>query len=352
MNIGIVGCGYVSKVHLDAIRENSNCKIVSLCDLDEKRAKELASSYNVQKVYTDFSQMLQKENLDIVHVLTPPQTHESLSIKAMEAGCNVLVEKPMCVTVEEAENMIKAAKQNNVILGVVHSFLFNPAISRALAAVNQKEIGELLWVDTQISIHSLLRWADKPGFPTWYQTLPGGLFGEIIPHGIYVQLAFLGKIKNALGYVTKRGVTSELVPYSELHVTMEGENAIGSLLMSTRVVSPYTVFMVRVVGSEGILLAEVPSATVFKIDVGGSNKISSRALMNLKPAFQLISNTASLGVKTMIGSVKPHMTHSIIIRQFVESVINKTKPLVTAEDGREVIKAINMIWGNIFERGK
>jgi predicted dehydrogenase len=352
MNIGIVGCGYVSKVHLDALRENSNCKIVSLCDLDEKRAKELASSYNVPKVYTDFSQMLQKENLDIVHVLTPPQTHESLSVKAMEAGCNVLVEKPMCVTVEEADNMIKAAKQNNVVLGVVHSFLFNPAIRKALTAVKQKEIGQLLWADTQISIHSLLKWADKPGFPTWYQTLPGGLFGEIIPHGVYVQLAFLGKIKNAFGYVTEREATSDLVPFSELHVTMEGEKALGGLLMSPRIVSPYTLIMVRLMGTEGMLLIEVPSATLFKIEVGGSSKISSRAMMALKPAFQMISNTASLGVKTMIGSVKHHMTHSIIIRGFVESVINKTKPLVTAEEGRDVIKAINMIWDNISERGK
>ena len=206
VRIGIVGCGEISRVHVQALQNAGGCTVVGACDLIEDKAKALASRYGIPRTYSDFSGMLKEEKLDMVDITTPPQVHERLAVEAMKAGCHVLVEKPMCMTVREADRMIEASKQSNVKLGVVHSFLFNPAISEALAGVRKGEIGDLLWVDTVISINSLLKWKDAPGFPEWYYSLSGGLFGEIIPHGIYVQLAFLGNIRKAFGVVKKIGI--------------------------------------------------------------------------------------------------------------------------------------------------
>lgn len=346
VNIGIVGCGLISRVHLRALRGINKCEVISVCDISRNRAVALANEFNIPKVYTDFSSMLQKENLDIIHVLVPPQVHARLSIEAMEAGCSVLVEKPMCVTVKEADQMIKAANQNRVTLGVIHSFLFNPGIRKALTAVRQGKIGDLLWVDTVISIHSLLKYK-KYLKNTWYETLPGGVFGEIIPHGVYVQLAFLGGIKKVTGVLRKNGEESALTPFSELEILMDGENSIGSLLMSTRIKSPYTLTMVRAVGSRQTLLVNVPTGTVIELKPEKS-RIFSRSLMNLRPALQLIHQSASLGIKALSRSVKSEMTHKTIIQGFIESVRKGSAPLVTAEEGREVVRAINMIWESIL----
>lgn len=349
MRVGIVGCGEISRVHVQALQKSRSCNVVGACDLIEDKAKSLAARYGIPRAYTDFSEMLRNEKLEMVDITTPPQVHEHLAVEAMNAGCHVLTEKPMCMTVQEADRMIEASKQNNVKLGVVHSFLFNPAIRRALIGVKKGEIGNLLWVDTVISINSLLKWKDVPGFPKWYYSLSGGLFGEIIPHGIYVQLAFLGNIRKAFGVARRNGKESKLVPFTDLHVTMDCENGTGGLFISTRMLTPHTLVNVRVVGSEGMYYINVPAATVVKAKLQTSDSISARTSMNIGPASRMIYDTLRLGVKTISGSIKPHMSHNTLIREFVERVQNGREPPVTSEEGKEVVRAEEMVWKSILD---
>jgi UDP-N-acetyl-2-amino-2-deoxyglucuronate dehydrogenase len=348
MKFGIVGCGEISSVHVNAILKTKKAEIVSACDLVKERAEKIAKQYDIPRVYTDFAEMLKKEKLDAVDVVTSPQTHAALAIEAMNAGFNVMVEKPMCMNVEQADAMIKAAKENNVKLGVIHSFLFTPPIQKALKKVKEGEIGKLLWVDTLVSINSLLKWQNAVGFPGWYRTLPGGLFGEIIPHGLYVQLAFLGKVKRVVGVTRSFENATDLVPFSEIQVNLEGENGLGGLCMTSRLESPYTIMMVRVVGSRKTLIVNVPAASVVSIDSSNSTSAFSRASMNIKPAFQYLGSTISSASKTVVGSTQHHMTHKILMDGFIESILTGSEPLVTAEDGKEVVRATNMIWKNIL----
>jgi len=348
VKVGIVGCGEVSKVHIEALKDTEKCMVVSVCDLIKSKAEALAKRYSIPHTYTDLSLMLQKEKLDLIHIVTPPQVHARLAIEAMNARCNVLVEKPMCMTVREADQMINAAKRNNVKLGVVHSFLFTPGIRKALKSVRQGEIGDLLWADTVISIKSLLDWVNAPGFPMWYAKLPGGLFGEIIPHGLYVQLAFLGNVRKIFGVTKKIEKPSELVPFSELQVLMDCENGLGGLFLSTRIRTPYTVIMVSIIGTRGLLLVNVPTGTVIKMKLGSSMSTLARARMNLEPASHLIKSSASLAAKTLLRSIEHHMTHKILIKEFVESIQRGSKPPVTPEEGREVVRVTNLIWKNIL----
>ena len=353
MNVGIVGCGLISRTHVKSLLEIEKCKIVSVCDLIEDKASALAREYNIPGVYTDFSLMLQKEKLDVVHVLTPPQAHAPLAIEAINAGCHVLVEKPMCMTVKEADEMIETAKRNDVKLGVIHSFLFTPAIRESLDAVRKGEIGEPLCVDTIASIYPLLGW---PRYERWYHTLQGGLFGEIMPHALYVQLAFLGKIEKIFGVARQTGEVSDLLPFSELQVLMKSGKCTGGLLFSSRIKSNHVLIYTRIIGSKKVILANVPTGTITITNLrgsdilpikGGEESLFTKAMTNLEPAFQLISKTISQAGKVLIGAVKPQMTHKIIIKEFIESIEKGTEPPVTGEEGREVIKATNMLWENI-----
>lgn len=180
MRVGILGCGGVSRVHVKSLIQTGKCRVVSVCDLNKDRAVALANEYGIPRFYTDFSSMLRKEKLDIVHVLTPPQVHAPQSIEAMSAGCHVQVEKPMCMTVTEADQMIEASRHNDVKLGVIHSYLFTPAIKEALNAVKKGELGDLLRVDTLVSLYPLLGWNNgkTEQYPSWYYTLQEALFGE------------------------------------------------------------------------------------------------------------------------------------------------------------------------------
>lgn len=353
MNVGIIGCGNISRIHMENLLKTGKCKIVSVCDLIEDRASALAKEYNIPGVYADFSLMLQKEKLDVVDVLTPPQVHTPLAIEAMNTGCHVLVEKPMCMTVKEADEMIEAAKRNDVKLGVIHSFLFTPAIRESLDAVRKGEIGDLLCVDTIASIYPLLGW---PRYARWYHTLQGGLFGEIMPHALYVQLAFLGKIEKIFGVTRQTREVSDLLPFSELQVLMKSGNCTGGLLISSRIKSNHLIIFTRIVGSRKIILANVPTGTITITNLRGSDTLPilrgeslfTKAMTNLEPALQSIYKTISQAGKVLTGAVKPRMTHEILIKGFIESIEKGTQPPVTGEEGREVVRATNMLWENIM----
>jgi len=115
---------------MSALRRIEDSSIVAVCDLDEGKARQMAFRNRVPNYYTNFSMMLEKEGLDAVYVLTNPQSHPSLSIQAMEAGCHVLVEKPMAITLKEVDLMMAASRRNNVKLCTSHSFIHTPQCLR------------------------------------------------------------------------------------------------------------------------------------------------------------------------------------------------------------------------------
>src|SRR5690349_13933191 len=116
MRVAIVGCGQFSRMHVCAVQEVKGLEIVAVCDQDQWRAKEVAGLTRGAQAYGDLTALLQQEHPDVVHVLTPPRTHASLAIQAMQAGCHVLVEKPMALSTGEADGMIAAARENGVKL--------------------------------------------------------------------------------------------------------------------------------------------------------------------------------------------------------------------------------------------
>lgn len=341
--MGIVGCGVISHVHLQALKKIDDCKIVCVCDLDKDKASNVAETYNIPNVYQNLSDMLKREKLDMVEVLTNPQSHASLCVQALEAGVNVLVEKPMCINLREADQMIETAKNSKVKLGVIHSFLFIPAIQDALNVVKKAKTGDLLRADVTVS----LNWIGGTQ-PTWMHKLPGGLFGEIIPHGFYLLLAFTGRVSDVHCMIRGHKDSSGLIPFSDLHALVRGENAIGGLFVSTDVRSPYTVMSVSAITTDRVLFVNVPTATLIQSNTQSSTGLLGRAHSNLNVASQYLSRSFGLGLKAVTGKVKPHMTHKIVIEGFINSIRNNSEPLVTAEDGREVVKVSNMIWEQVL----
>lgn len=332
-------------MHIPILKRIGRARIASLCDVNISKAKSLAEQYDIPKVYSDLSCMLRDEALDVIDVLTPPQSHALVATEALDAGCHVLIEKPMCITVDEADSMIEAAKGNGVKLGVVHSFLFNPAIQETLRILESGKVGRLLEVDVAVSLAPLL----KHSHPKWMYDLPGGLFGEMIPHGLYVLLGFIGHVHRVKCITQGDSEANGLFPFTDLHVSVGGEKSIGTLYMSTRIASPYTVMAVKAVAEKGTLRISIPTATLIKTNFGSSTGLLSRASYNVNQAYQHLSACVALGLKTAIGNVKPQMTHETVLRGFLESVCRGTRPLVTVEDGREVVRAINMIWEQVLE---
>src|SRR5262245_37706657 len=131
MKVGIVGGGQIATVHIPYALAYPGAEIVGLTDTDEGRARSTAARFGIRNTQRSHGELLERHRPDVVHIVTPPQTHAALSIQAMEAGAHVFVEKPMAVNLEEAEAMDAAARRHGVKLCVDHNHLYDPALAQA-----------------------------------------------------------------------------------------------------------------------------------------------------------------------------------------------------------------------------
>ena len=125
LKCAVVGVGYLGKFHAEKYASLPNCELTAVVDTDAAVAARVAASYGAN-AYTDYRQILGK--IDAVSIVVPTTYHHKVSRDFMEAGVHVLVEKPITVTVAEADELIAIAKQKQLILQVGHLERFNPAI--------------------------------------------------------------------------------------------------------------------------------------------------------------------------------------------------------------------------------
>ena len=146
MRVGIVGAGYVSTYHLRAVQTFADAQVVGIVDSDPERARQMAARFKVAKTCSSLAD-LAAERPEVIHILTPPESHCALTLEALEMGCHVLVEKPMAATVEECDLMIARAREKGLVLSVNHSMCFDPMTTRALDLVRSGVCGEVLTAD-------------------------------------------------------------------------------------------------------------------------------------------------------------------------------------------------------------
>jgi len=140
VKIGVIGCGTIAQImHIPHLREMEEYELRAVCDISPKLVQKVGDYYNIRKRYTDFRELLHSD-IDAVLVSTSFD-HAEICIEAAKAGKHILVEKPMCINLREANEMIEAAKRNNVKLMVAYMKRYDPGYLYAQKLISQmKEI--------------------------------------------------------------------------------------------------------------------------------------------------------------------------------------------------------------------
>ena len=122
---GIIGAGYIANlVHLPILSGLNEAKVLAICDEDESKARRTAKRFKIPRMYTDVVEMFEKEDLDIIDILTPPDTHVNLAIQALKKGYHCLIEKPLATKVAEADEVIRVAKEEESCFTCHPQFFF------------------------------------------------------------------------------------------------------------------------------------------------------------------------------------------------------------------------------------
>jgi perosamine synthetase len=313
VRIGIVGCGQISYLHLDAYKKNQNVELVAFADLDVNRAKAFTRKLNA-RAYSSHQEMLKNEKLDGVSICTIPATHKKITIDFLNAGVNVLCEKPLAVSVAEAREMIAQAKEKDLVLLPAFKFRFFEEVSEAKRLIKNGGFGNILNFRLMFG-----GYADMAG--TWFanKKLSGG--GVIIDngsHAIDLVQYLLGAIKSVSAQ-TKNSQNLDVEDTARLNISL-ASGTTGTIDLSWSTPVPSLTYL-EIYGENGTLLLS-PGSLTYKFKDWSEWKVENR---------QLDPNPGFLRQ----------------IDHFVEAVEGRKDLIVGAQDGLEAQKVIEAAYESI-----
>lgn len=178
--VGVIGLGGIAQlVHLPILSKLDNVQLVSLAEINKNRLKSVGEKYSSASQYTNYKEMLVKEELDAIIISTPTDTHEKIAIDCLESKKNILIEKPAARNLKETKEIASTAKKVKKIAMVGMNSRFRPDTMLLRSIVNSGELGELFYINC-----SWLR--KKSSLQKWFinKNLSGG--GVIIDLGIVI----------------------------------------------------------------------------------------------------------------------------------------------------------------------
>ncbi len=180
VRVGILGTGSAAELyHMPGYRENPEVQVVACADQDVERARGFAKNYEIENVYADYHEMFEKARLDILSICTPNYVHKTQAIEALEAGINVLCEKPMAMNATEALEMVRAAQRARALLTIGHQHRFSTDTQILKRFIEAGELGTIYYARAQC-----LRRAGIPGWGAFHiKAKSGG--GVLLDTGVH-----------------------------------------------------------------------------------------------------------------------------------------------------------------------
>jgi len=143
IKIGLIGTGYIGKVHLEILRRIPGVEIAGVADADQGLARRVAEALEISKVYQDASALLEDPRVDVVHNCAPNNVHFEFNKKAILAGKDVLSEKPLALDSKESADLVKLAAEHKTLTAIDFCYRYYPVVQEAAARVRRGDLGEV-----------------------------------------------------------------------------------------------------------------------------------------------------------------------------------------------------------------
>lgn len=338
MKIGIVGCGIISRHHLAAAARYPHATVVGVADTDLARAREQAARFCVAHSFASLTDLL---NLapDVVHVLTPPHTHERLVCEALAAGAHVYVEKPMAISEAECLNMEAAALRAGRELCVGHSMLYMPAVMRARQLLASGAVGELVHVSAGFNYDVRRNPSFREGH--WAKALPGGLAEDIAVHPISFIVGLLGAPQRTLS-LSRAAPEIPDGKDADVLATIDCERGLGALSVSLRA-RPDMAFL-DLSCSRAMVRLNIASMSLTIYREHKVPKAVDRGLVNLDVAAQLFGGTLRSAWQTVRKKIDGSWGVVPLVHAFYDALAAGRPAPFGPNEGLQVVKVVRALW--------
>ena len=333
VGIGIIGCGVIARNHIQRYLNNPNARIVAVCDIVEDKAKEAAELAKADSWYTDYNEILNRDDIQGVSICTPHPLHHGPAIAAANAGKHILCEKPMCTRVKDANAMVEAVRRNGVKLLVGYQTYFGAGMQAAKKLIDEGYLGQIHEICSVGGSHQIRSDAD------WFYTAKadGGVTVDWTTYTLFQFRYLMGKVKTMFA----RSAINEPVKQSTDHpgetVTLEVEDTISMLMTfengamgliynSWSSAFPHGYF--EVVGMEGVL-ARTPMGTI------------------LSTTKAELPEAAEGGGILLPSDSRRFDAYQAKVDHFVDCILNDEEPAISVELGRDVVEMAEAAYRSI-----
>ena len=353
IKIALIGCGKVAEQHVINIQKIPGFEIVGICDREILMAEQTSQRFNIARYFDDPEELLQETAPEIVHITTPPQSHYTLGVLCVEAGCHVLIEKPFTVNAQEAAELLSLANGKSLKISVNHNAQFSHAALRMRQMVKDGYLGKRPVHMESIFCYNLGDQSFARAFlgdkRHWLRQLPGKLLHNIISHGIGQIAEFLydeDPQVMALGFTSDfllRLGESEII--DELRVIIRDKRDTTAYFTFSSQMTP-KLHQFRIFGSENGLVFDDDRQLVIKL----SGKIYKSYLDQFLPpildAKQYLVNVTRNVQKFLTGDFHNDACTRLLIEAFYRSV-TKDSPVPVSH--REIMTTAR-IMDKVFEQ--
>jgi predicted dehydrogenase len=341
-SIGIIGVGFGAQVHVPAFR-SEGWDVAAICSRTREKAQKAADEAGIPSVYTDPMELIRRDDLAAVAIITPPAAHHPLSIAALKTGKHVLCEKPFALDAKQGEEMLAAAEKSGKTAMVAHEFRHTPQRAYIRQLVAEDYIGKFQLCTMELFLDRYVSREPRP--LTWqaYKSEGGGLLGALGSHYIDGLRFWFGEIASVTGWLaglrpdvvdtaTGKIVKAETDDTFSFMVTFK--NGGMATMTSSFAVMPARGAKIAVMGDSGTLIAEHPGPNPLENGVVVASR-DGAPLEALKTPAQY----------TPFTDPRDHrlMAFRLLVRDFTKGIEQGSSPAPNFTDGlrcQQVLDAV------------
>lgn len=329
---GIIGCGHIGKRHAAVLDNYEFTDLKAVCDIRVEEAQSQADLYGEMSVFQDFDQLLQ-EDIDVVTICTPHHLHKLMTLKALEAGKHVVVEKPMTLSVADAAEMSQAAKETGLKLFVVKQNRYNVPIKLADEAIKNNRLGKIYKVHCNVLWNRHQEYYNQSDWRGSKETEKGALFTQA-SHFIDILVWWFGRVVTAKTIMDTQTHNIEIEDCGQSSVLFES-GVIGSISWTTNVYSKNFEGSITIIGEKGTV----------KIGGGYLNKVEYWDV----ESYPLPDNISFVDQPNNYGKYQGSSSnHHRVIEEVVKDLSGEKSNIVEGKEGELSIAAIETIYNGVY----
>ncbi|MBN1291208.1 MAG: Gfo/Idh/MocA family oxidoreductase [Candidatus Latescibacteria bacterium] len=329
---GIIGAGVISSYHAKAIEAHPDGKIVAVADVVKANAEKFAAEYNCE-IYTDWREMLKRDDIQAINVCSPSGLHAEHTIGAAKAGKHIIVEKSMAINVKDATSMIRVARDNKVRLAVIFQKRTEEAPNKVKKAIADGMFGKMVFGDASIKYWRNQAYYDSADWRgTWAQEGGGSTMTQGI-HGIDLLLYMMGDVEKI--YATMDTVAHVDIEVEDIALALlKFKNGAYGRLQTATACNPGSGNVFEINGTLGtaILVEDTITSWAFS---DSKETVAKETIVGVKGE----AGTAASSYKTF-----PVEGHIMQMANFIDAVRDGKNLICSGEDGRKSLVLIEALY--------